>query len=156
MIVRPFAPGDTDAVYALWRALLVHGERRDPRYRPWPESSAADRAHARASWSARRPFPACWVAATEGAVVGFVELRAAADPVLDRRGVAQVVALFVDPAARRQGIARQLVGTAADAAAQAGCPSLEVGTLAADAAAVAFWSAMGFGPFELVLRRAPG
>jgi GNAT superfamily N-acetyltransferase len=156
LIVRPFAPGDTDAVFALWRMLLAHGEQLDPRYRAWPDDTAMARAQARAGWSAQRPFPACWVAASDAAVVGFLELRAAADPVLDRRGVAQVVAVFVDPAARRQGVARGLLTTAADAAARAGCPTLEVGTLAADAAAVAFWSAMCFGPFQLVLRRAPG
>jgi GNAT superfamily N-acetyltransferase len=156
VILRPFAPGDTDAVFALWRALLVHGERLDARYRAWPDDAATARAQARASWSAQRPFPVCWVAVTDEGVVGFLELRAAVDPVLDRRGVAVVVALYVSPGVRRRGVARQLLATAASAAAAGGYAALEVGTLAADGAALAFWSAMGFGPFQLVLRRAPG
>ena len=142
----PAVRTDVDAILPLLLELAENGFQVDVRYRLRGHRGPCFGAHVlRIVVRPVPPFPPCWVAEREGAVVGMVSgepLQVHA--VLEQPPTARISDLWVEPAFRRQGVARQLVQTFREAAVEAGYLRLEVSTLARDARALAFWRSMGF------------
>ncbi len=155
--VRPARSADLDGLVSLWQALADRGSEADPRWRVHDDAAAAMRAYFKTHWFGRfLPFPAGFVAADGDALVGFVAGTPSVPPaVIDQPPTARIGDLFVLPSHRRQGLARRLVEAFCSAATAGGYPHIEVGTLTHDARAVAFWRAMGFGDWMVLLRRDP-
>ncbi len=81
----------------------------------------------------------CLLARTEGAPVGFVLVRVAADE-------AEILTLAVDPAFRRQGFGRALVEAAAAALARAGSGVLFLEVAEDNGPGLALYESCGFAP----------
>jgi GNAT superfamily N-acetyltransferase len=148
--VRRGLPADREPVLELWWQLSDDGREADPRYRV--PSDAEPVAHALVDgWFSPGSAHLVWVAETER-IVGFVAARPAEpNPLLNRPPTMVLTDAIVGHSARRQGIGRLLVRSVREYAAQNGFGSLEVGTLAHDARAAAFWQAMGFSEWRVVL-----
>lgn len=152
-MIRPARPGDLERLLDLWEALQDNGSRADVRYRPTDDARAHMRDYIRGSWFRQEPFPHTLVW-EDTEVVGFVSgFARIAVPVVDLTPSVRIGDLFVAPSHRRQGVARALVTAFLERAATAGFPRSEVGTLTADPRAVAFWRAMGFGDWQVLLSR---
>lgn len=155
-MIRPATAADLDALVSLWGALMANGAEADPRLRVGPDARAWIRGWARDQWLRHEPFPHAWIAERGGAAVGFVTAWPEANsPALAAERVVRIGDLFVEAGHRRDGLGRALVDAALGAAAAAGYVDAVVGTLSRDARAVAFWEAMGFGSFRVLLRRDP-
>lgn len=140
--IRVARVADLEALVVLSKLLGLDGHDADPGYAAAPDPDRSERFRR----SLGRPHPESWVADDEG-VVGFVQVHRTS------RRTAVVQELYVMPPYRRLGVGRALVGEVTRAYAGS---ELTVGTLAQDARAVGFWSAMGFAPYWLTLRRRRG
>jgi GNAT superfamily N-acetyltransferase len=155
-VIRPLLPADVEAVLDLWEALMDEGAAADPRYRRLPTARRVFAPYVRDVWTRDRPFPATWVA-DEGGLLGYVGILPQTPlPLLDRPPTALITDCYVRPAHRGKGLGRALVEGAVGAARVAGWPAVEVGTLTGDTRAVAFWTALGFGPWKVSLIRESG
>lgn len=127
-LVRPVAPGDADAVVALWR--VVFPEYRDPLHpQRDPVASVARKLAVRDGLF--------WLAAQEGRVVGTA--MAGWD---GHRG--WLYSVGVHPEARRAGIGARLVAEAERALRALGAPKINLQILAGNEAARAFWQRLGY------------
>lgn len=153
MTPRPATVADIEGLWAAWCELTADGTAADGRYCRAPDAHRRMLPWIADMWLRHRPFPTCWVAG-DPAVVGYIA-GFAHEPlgVIDLPPTARISDLWVAPPARRRGLGRQLVGAFTEAAAAAGYRSVEVGTLTQDHRAVAFWRAVGFGDWQVVLRR---
>lgn len=154
-VVRVATRSDLDSIADLLQALATQGQGADARFRPVANVREVLRSEARDRWFGRfLPFPCCWVAEQRGTIVGMVGgAPMAVHPGYQIDATARLEHLYVVSEARRRGIGRQLVKAFEQAADAAGYPRLEVSTLAADGQAVAFWRALGFGPWMVTLAR---
>lgn len=121
--IRPFAPGDEDAVVALWRACALT--------RPWndPHRDIARKLRVNPEWFL--------VATVDDRVVGSV--MAGYD---GHRGWLNYLA--VDPTVRGRGLGRTLVARAERLLAAAGCPKVNLQIRATNTGVVAFYGALGY------------
>ena len=103
-------------------------------------------------FGAFHPWPPAWVALHEQQVVGFLTSRVVSAGPTIAPPTAAIDDVWVAPPWRGQGAGRQLVEAWRGAARAGGAEAFEVSTLAADADAVGFWRAMGFGDYRLRLR----
>ncbi|MEU8227195.1 GNAT family N-acetyltransferase [Kribbella sp. NPDC048915] len=149
MRIRERDDGDLDSCVGVLRA--VHERAGYPIN--WPADPCG--------WLTPPGRLGCWVAVSDGQVVGHVVLTATAEGV-------EVERLFVDPGATRQGIGRRLLDHCVRAAAELGLPlALEVadnGGAAVELYRRAGWSEVGRTPIdwgrdraaELIRFAAPG
>ena len=153
MNLRPAVRSDVDEILPLLIELADNGFRVDARYRLRGHRRALLRTHIRESWFGRLlPFPPCWVAEHEGAIVGVLSGEPLqVHEVLDQPPTAAVTDLWVVAGHRRQGIARQLVDRFRAAATNAGYGRVELSTLVRDEEALAFWRAVGFVDLRITL-----
>lgn len=158
-MIRALHAGDVPAALDLWDGLMANGLAYEPRWVRAPDARAVIEPWIR-SWTRTTPFPHCLVwddGATTSVSLGIKALisgfPSTALPVLDRPPVARISDLYVAPELRRQGVGRALVEAFVAGARAGGHPQIEVGTLTADTRAVAFWKAMGFGDWQVTLRR---
>lgn len=153
-MIRPARRSDHDGLLDLWEDLQANGQASDPRYRPTPNARREMAAYTRDTWFDLRPFPRVLIAEVDGTLAGFIHgFPRVALPVVDLAPTARIGDLHVHEAHRRRGIGRALVNAFVEQTANAGYPRIEVGTLTADARAVAFWRAMGFGDWQVSLVR---
>ncbi len=113
-------------------------------------TTTAEQIHARLAKSRGIEYP---VVAQRGAViVGFASLR-----LLHYLGedapYAELSELYVQSAYRRQGVARALIGVLETQAREAGASGWSVLTGTDNAAALAFYEALGFRPFSVALQK---
>ena len=152
--LRPMQEEDLDEVLLLWLDLMRTGEQADPRYRLSPHAAERARAHMRAAWLIRRPFPGCLVAVLDDQIIGFVSgTIASPSPVLELPESLSVSDLYVRPSHRRAGIARRLVEAYLELGRRAGLHHFQLATLHVDERAQAFWRALDFHPVMVTLRR---
>ncbi|NHI17323.1 GNAT family acetyltransferase [Microbacterium sp. CBS5P-1] len=129
--IRSFAPGDEDAVVALWEAAALTRSWNDPR---------ADIARARSVWP-----DLLLVADAGGAVVGSV--MAGYD---GHRGWLSYLA--ADPARRGEGIGAALVAEAERRLTALGCPKVQLMVRRENAGVLGFYDALGYEPVEVEMR----
>jgi N-acetylglutamate synthase-like GNAT family acetyltransferase len=98
----------------------------------------------RVALAAARPPERWWVAERDGAVVGFAGVCACRDPVDERLGELDTIA--VDPPAWRTGVGRALLAEAVAALAVHGYADAVLWTLAAYPLGESFYRAGGFAP----------
>lgn len=126
--IRPASADDEPAVLELWREVF-------------PEYAAATHPHRDPVASVRRKLAhgdgLFFVAEQGGRVVGTI--MAGWD---GHRG--WLYSLAVHPGARRGGLGRALVRHAERALAERGCPKVNLQVYASNAAARAFWAAVGY------------
>jgi GNAT superfamily N-acetyltransferase len=150
--VRPASPGDLATLSELWVEITRHHEPLDPLFRLRPGAGGEVRELLRA-WL-RDPDARAFLAEVEGAAVGMVCVRIdRAPPILEEVERGEVTDLFVRGAWRRRGVGRALAGAALDWLASRGVGRVEVRVADANAAARAFWRALGFGAHVEVLQR---
>jgi len=125
LIVRPCAPGDTDAVVALWRACGLVVPANDPRL----------------DISRKLAFqPGLFLVAEDaGAVVG-----AAMAGYEGHRG--WIYYLGVHPDRRREGIGRRLVEEAESRLRAFGCPKINLMVRHSNTGVITFYERLGFAP----------
>jgi GNAT superfamily N-acetyltransferase len=150
--IRRAYAAEREQLLALWLALVEHHRRLDPGY-PVPASLASGlRAEIERGLGA--PGCAIWLALESGRAIGFAFAEAKAD---SRAGDDEAVAgwiheIWVEPSGRRRGVATALAEQAR-AFLRARGSRIAVRVEAANAAALAFWSALGFHPRAHVLER---
>ncbi len=145
--VRPAHISDATGLFDAWERLRRYNASQDARIVPVP----VDRDEFVGAFESivMRPGSATFVAADEGAVVGFIrgliELNQA-DRLPERH--ATVGYLYIAPTHRRLGLGRRLFDAVATwASTQEGINHLEMSVLASDTAAEGFWRSLGFSPF---------
>ena len=155
--VRQGAKSDVDALVNMLEALNATGHEADARYQVHPDARRALRDHVVNVWFGTfSPFPACWVAVHDGALVGSLHGEPGpTHPVLATAPGARITSLWVEPSFRGQGVATRLVQTFRERATKAGFPHLEVGTLAQDTRARAFWESLGLTDYRVTLASPP-
>jgi len=121
--IRPFAPGDEDALVALWEAAGLT--------RPWndPHRDIARKLRVRPEW--------LLLAVTGTEIVGSVMVGYDG-----HRGWVNYLAVL--PARRRTGIGRALMSAAEAALREAGCPKVNLQIRATNREAIAFYDALGY------------
>jgi ribosomal protein S18 acetylase RimI-like enzyme len=154
MIVRPFEPGDQDAVLALSRRLTIgvaawrDQDRVAGAARGWVESALA---------AADRPGHAVFVAVArnaegaEGAVVGFVSVGESKHFTGQLDGY--IGELVTAEAMEGRGVGRALMAAAEDWARQRGLSNLTLETGAANVRARRFYEQLGYLEEEVRLTR---
>jgi GNAT superfamily N-acetyltransferase len=96
-----------------------------------------------------------WVAAHDGAIVGFMATKTApAHQVLQLPATIVITDAYVVEDHRRRGIGQALFETVRDHARDHGFAAIEVGTLALDRRAITFWRSLGFGDWRVTLAQA--
>jgi len=145
---------DAARVVEMWTALMGNGRQADPRWVLARDAGTIMERWAPDTWLRTHPFVHTWVAETDRGLVGFVDGEVThPSAVLAHTPSAMISDLWVEPDWRRQGLGQRLVRAFLKGARQAGYPEAVVGTLAADTRAVAFWTALGFGPWQVTLYR---
>jgi ribosomal protein S18 acetylase RimI-like enzyme len=154
MTPRPALPGDALALYEGWERLADDGQRADPAFQRSEGARQLMLPRIRDLWMRTSPFPHCLVVdgaeGIGGYIAGMVIIPLG---IIDQPPTARITDLWVRPERRRAGVGRSLVAEFVRAAVLAGYPLVEVGTLTRDERAVAFWRAMGFGDWQVTLRR---
>lgn len=135
--IRAARPADADGIAVMSKLLGLDGQTADGAYQSVPDR--AERLRQLLAGSRH----AGWVADDAG-LVGFVWVHHTGS----REAV--VREMYVMPPYRRLGVGRALVGEVVRAHV---AWELSVNTLAQDPRAVGFWTAMGFAPYWLTLRR---
>jgi ribosomal protein S18 acetylase RimI-like enzyme len=93
-------------------------------------------------WQERLQGPGTWMAEDDaGTLLGLVSFGAPSDPVFGGRG--EVKHLYVAEAARRQGLGERLLRLGWDRLAEAGFPGMGLAVVRQNAAALAFYGALG-------------
>ena len=129
LVVRPFAPADTDAVVGLWETVGLT--------RPWndPRKDIARKLDVQPE--------GFLVAVTDGEITGSV--MAGYD---GHRGWVNYLA--VAPHARRSGIGRSLMAEAEQVLEALGCPKVNLQIRATNLAAVRFYEALGYSAEDVI------
>ena len=129
LVVRPFAPADTDAVVALWETAGLT--------RPWndPHKDIARKLDVQPG--------GFLVAVTDGEIIGSV--MAGYD---GHRGWVNYLA--VAPHARRSGVGRSLMAEAERVLEALGCPKVNLQIRATNLAAVRFYEALGYSADDVI------
>lgn len=153
-MIRPARRSDLEPLLDLWEALQNNGRAADPRYAPTLDARQHMRPYVLGSWFHTDPFPHALVWEEHGQLAGFLSaFPRVAVPVVDLAPTARIGDLYVADSHRRRGIGRALVDDLRRRTRAAGYPRLEVGTLSADARAQAFWRALGFADWQVLLAR---
>jgi GNAT superfamily N-acetyltransferase len=142
--VRPMQAGDLDAVLALWgQAAQARGGELAPAQR---DSVAAHLRH-----SLGHPRMVLGVCLEGGRLLGYVTAHTDVHPTMNGAwGILDE--LFVHPSARRQGAGTALVEAARERLTRKGVADLRAEVHPADADALAFFAAVGFGRGAVVLQ----
>jgi ribosomal protein S18 acetylase RimI-like enzyme len=155
VLIREYGPDDTPAIRRCVVELQEFERAIDPRLRPGDAMADAYWAQiqARCAEANGRVF----VAAQDGAVVGFVAVLAA-QPFTDLDDPAGTYALVTDvvvqPAHRGRGIGSQLLRHAESFVRAAGATELRIGVLAGNTAARRLYVGRGFRPhLEVLVKR---
>ena len=83
---------------------------------------------------------------TDGALLGFADLRPTRDPDLDPLSVGEITSLYVAPQAWRSGVGRRLLDACTTTLADAGHLSSTLWVLAGNERAIRFYEASGWRP----------
>ncbi len=151
MIIRAATERDIGQLLNFWEELMAVGTEADPRFKMAPGGREPMRDFMR-TWFDAPPFTPGFIAEVDGEPAGFIRAFAAHKMnVVERAPTARIGDMYVRPEFRRRGIAKALVTRQLEAAREAGFHRAEVGTLTLDRRAVAFWNAMGFGDWMVML-----
>ena len=133
MTIRPAAPGDFDAMWEIFRAIVARGDT-------YPFAPDTPRADAQAYWFA--PGAASWVIEADGNVVGMYKI------VANQPGLGAHVAnasFMVDPQFTGKGAGRQMGEHCLDEARRRGFRAMQFNfVVSTNERAVALWLSLGF------------
>ena len=136
MLIRVATCADADGMAAVLQGLVVAGKRR----------KRSDPAFARSYYIAHPQQIRCSVAiGGDGSVVGFQSLKLATEP--NPYGTPTgwgIVGTHILPGNARQGVGRRLFRSTWEAAMQSGIPAIEAFIAETNAAAIAYYDALGF------------
>ena len=133
MNIRPAAPGDFDAMWEIFRAIVARGDT-------YPFAPDTPRADAQADWLA--PNAASWVIESDGKVVGMYKI------VANQPGLGSHVAnasFMVDPQFSGKGAGRQMGEHCLEEAGRRGFRAMQFNfVVSTNERAVALWLSLGF------------
>jgi len=131
--IRPAAPGDFDAMWEIFRAIVARGDT-------YPFAPDTPRADAQAYWLA--PNAASWVIESDGKVVGMYKI------VANQPGLGSHVAnasFMVDPQFSGKGAGRQMGEHCLEEAGRRGFRAMQFNfVVSTNERAVALWLSLGF------------
>jgi ribosomal protein S18 acetylase RimI-like enzyme len=152
--IRAARPDELDAVAAMWSAMYAFQQAegmvlplRPDAEEIWKRENASRLDTALAT---------VLVAEQDGALVGFLAAQTKRLPPYLATGnpkIGYISAVYVDPAARRGRLGRALVDAALAWFARAEVSSIELQVIATNETARGFWTAVGFVPEILQMRR---
>ena len=133
MNIRPAAPGDFDAMWEIFRAIVARGDT-------YPFAPDTPRADAHAYWFA--PNASSWVIEADGKVVGMYKI------VANQPGLGSHVAnasFMVDPQFTGKGAGRQMGEHCLEEARRRGFRAMQFNfVVSTNERAVALWLSLGF------------
>jgi ribosomal protein S18 acetylase RimI-like enzyme len=143
--VRPATPADLPEMLRLWRGMMDHHARLEPRFRPLPhpEGEGAWEKHVREDVLPNETFHVLVADAGDRLVGQIIGAMNTPLPVFEPGPYAFVTDIVVDPAARRQGVGRRLFAALKAWFVAQGATHIELQVAHANPAAQAFWRDIG-------------
>jgi ribosomal protein S18 acetylase RimI-like enzyme len=143
--IRPATPADVPEMLRLWRKMMDHHARLEPRFRPLPhpEGERAWEKHLREDILSNTDCHALVADAGERLVGQIIGTLPNPLPVFEAQTFGFVTDVVVDPTARRQGVGRRLFDALKDWFRRQGATHVELQVAHANPAAQAFWRGIG-------------
>ena len=149
--IRNARRGDVPSLLLLWAAMMEENARLDARLAIHPDA----REHTSRTLSAWVDDPTRVVlVAEEGGriAVGYAAATVGhGNGIQEPKTLGQVTDCYVLPARRRRGIGRRLAGRLFDLLGERGADSVRLQVVAKNAAALTFWTSLGWEPLEEIL-----
>lgn len=146
--------GDLDAILALLRLLAYEHELFDPSFAVADNWTTSMESYLTERLRSGEHYVA--VAREGSALVGVVVASLRWQPVFAESPRGYLENVVVAPSRRRSGLGRQLVEVASRWCEARGAQAVELSVAMANEAGLAFWTAMGFSPILMQMRRPRG